>query len=398
SNLSGEVGDVVTIRGKNFQNLVEISFNGVSTSLFQVNSDYTIATVTVPEYATTGLLGVKDSGEDTAFSATDFIMKPRITDFTPKKGPIGTSVTITGKNFIDVTQVAFNGVLAEFNVNPEGTEITALVPETTTGPILVTGPSGHDQSTIDFQVPIKINLSSFACSISSNHACAVYYDDNNINIGNYDFFQKYYRNRLYFGCSTSGSFFDFQNFEIAGVKLNKSIITGNGSTTTTFKLDESVGIDDASVQAEFMLIKNYLSGTGPKIITGTLANGVYFTATLPNHVNGSGISSGDNCITGTTTSSLSLQQAVPGLKELETAITAISLRPNPTNGDTTLDLPHPKEVTQVSIIDMAGRVLWKTTAVQAETVLPVAGFKTGTYLVTVGYKNSERETLKLVKQ
>jgi len=401
SNLSGEVGDVVTIRGQNFQNLVEVYFNGVPTSLFQVNSDFTIATVTVPAKASTGLIGVKDL-VDTAFSDTDFIMPPRIIDFTPKKGPIGTSVTITGKNFLDVTQVKFNGTLTTaFSVNPEGTEITTTVPDgATTGKILVTGPSGYDESTIDFQVPINISLSGFACSISSHHACAVYYDENNINIGNYDFIQKYYRSRLYFGCSTSGSFFDFQNFEIAGVKLNKSRITGNGSTTTTFIVDGLELSDDASIQEKFMVIKNYLSGTGPKIITGTLAaNGVYFTATLPNHVNGAGISSGDNCISSAArTSSSSLEQAAPGLKKLETAITAISLHPNPTNGDTTLDLPNPKEVTQVSITDMAGTILWQTSAVQAETVLPVAGFKTSTYLVTVGYKNSESETLKLVKQ
>ena len=63
---------------------------------------------------------------------------PVITSFTPSSGFPGQTVTISGVRFGATPAVRFNGVAAEANVNPEGTQITATVPSgATTGPITV---------------------------------------------------------------------------------------------------------------------------------------------------------------------------------------------------------------------------------------------------------------------
>lgn len=53
---------------------------------------------------------------------------PTISSFTPSSGAVGSTVTITGSNFTDVTAVRFaNNVSAQFTVN-SATQITAIVP------------------------------------------------------------------------------------------------------------------------------------------------------------------------------------------------------------------------------------------------------------------------------
>jgi len=75
---------------------------------------------------------------------------PTITGFTPASGVQGTSVTITGTNFNNVSKVSFNGVSAAFTVN-SGSQITATLPATaSTGPIAVTTPGGTATSAASF--------------------------------------------------------------------------------------------------------------------------------------------------------------------------------------------------------------------------------------------------------
>jgi hypothetical protein len=76
---------------------------------------------------------------------------PTISGFTPTSGGVGTTVTITGTNFVMsvnfltvnlVKGVTFNGVGAKFTIN-SATQITATVPEgATTGPIYLTNVAG----------------------------------------------------------------------------------------------------------------------------------------------------------------------------------------------------------------------------------------------------------------
>ncbi|WP_164891157.1 T9SS type A sorting domain-containing protein [Botryobacter ruber] len=77
---------------------------------------------------------------------------PKITKFSPVSGPVGTSVTISGKFFTGTTGVFFNGVSAQFTL-VDATTITTIVPaEAGSGKITVTNPTGNAISDKDFTV------------------------------------------------------------------------------------------------------------------------------------------------------------------------------------------------------------------------------------------------------
>jgi hypothetical protein len=79
-------------------------------------------------------------------------LHPSISGFSPTRGTVGTSVTISGTNFSGAVSVMFNGGNASFVVNSES-QIVANVPAAaTTGPITVTTPGGTATSATAFTV------------------------------------------------------------------------------------------------------------------------------------------------------------------------------------------------------------------------------------------------------
>ncbi|NIR52463.1 hypothetical protein GWO43_27935, partial [candidate division KSB1 bacterium] len=115
SPISGLVGSEVTIVGEKFTGATSVLFNGTSAAFTVVSS--TEIHTTVPVDATTGLISVTNS-EGTGTSSSDFTvtsppsLPPTIVSFTPTSGPVGTEVTISGSNFTETTDVAFNGTSA----------------------------------------------------------------------------------------------------------------------------------------------------------------------------------------------------------------------------------------------------------------------------------------------
>jgi IPT/TIG domain/Regulator of chromosome condensation (RCC1) repeat len=144
------VGTTVTIAGNAFTGATSVLFNGVPAVPATVTA--TKITVVVPADASTGKLSVvipSGSGQ----SAGTFRVLPRITSFGPGSGPAGTSVTITGSGFTDVTSVKFHGVPAVAPSIDSDHQITAQVPVTaTTGRITVTTAGGAVTSLASFVV------------------------------------------------------------------------------------------------------------------------------------------------------------------------------------------------------------------------------------------------------
>jgi hypothetical protein len=85
---------------------------------------------------------------------------PTISSFTPATGPVGTSVTVTGTNFIGATSLTLNGVtVTNFVVNAAGTTITFTVPGgATSGLIAVTTAAGTATSITAFTVSVAAQL------------------------------------------------------------------------------------------------------------------------------------------------------------------------------------------------------------------------------------------------
>jgi uncharacterized repeat protein (TIGR03803 family)/YD repeat-containing protein len=117
---SGLPGDSITITGSGFVN-PRVTFNGVPGIITAMSP--TSLTVTVPR--SEGTLVVTDQGY-TQVVGTFSGLPTLITGFTPQFGILGTSVTITGSNFVNPT-VAFNGIPATVT-NSTLNSITAIVP------------------------------------------------------------------------------------------------------------------------------------------------------------------------------------------------------------------------------------------------------------------------------
>src|SRR5205085_1790489 len=105
-------------------------------------------------------------GSDTStnsFTVTAPPSPPTVTSFTPASGPAGTSVTITGTNFLNASSVKFGGVDTTYVVN-SATKITAPVPAGTgSAPnIKVTTPGGTATSVDSFMLtPPPPTITSF---------------------------------------------------------------------------------------------------------------------------------------------------------------------------------------------------------------------------------------------
>lgn len=145
----GRAGTNVVITGTNFNGATAVLFNGLVASY--VIDDNNQITAKVPTNATTGPLTVTEPGGD-SLSASNFVVQPIITAFTPALGAPGTNVTIRGANFnVGTPVVTFNGVNAAPPTSITFTSLVAVVPAgATTGPIQVSTVDGTATSATNF--------------------------------------------------------------------------------------------------------------------------------------------------------------------------------------------------------------------------------------------------------
>ncbi|GAA4347393.1 hypothetical protein GCM10023185_02470 [Hymenobacter saemangeumensis] len=157
----GQPGTVVTILGGGFTGATAVSFNGTPAT-FVVNSATQI-TATVAAGTTTGTITVT-APSGTATSTQSFVVgnPPSITSFTPASGAVGSTIVITGTNFLGATGVSIGGVNAPmFTVN-SANQITVTVPAgAITGPITVTSPIASGTSATNYTVIPAPTITSF---------------------------------------------------------------------------------------------------------------------------------------------------------------------------------------------------------------------------------------------
>ena len=180
SDQSGVVGDLITIFGSNFRDIVSVTFNGdgvsspasvdLTDSSYLVNPEGTSVTVKVPAGATGGTITVATlSGYAESTDTFDILPIPTIDSISATSGIPGDTITIYGTNLDSILSVAFNGVeadLTDFNtvIAEDGSSVTVTVPDdATTGNITITTSGGTATSADIFSLassPTIISLSS----------------------------------------------------------------------------------------------------------------------------------------------------------------------------------------------------------------------------------------------
>lgn len=154
---SGIVGNLIELTGTNFVGVQNVYFGPAPAALSSVTANGMFAQI--PLAARSGPITLMTPG-GSFVTSNRFTVLPKILDFQPRVGPIGTVVTITGTSFYDVTNVAFNGVSASVTnvISPQ--EIQATVPMgATTGMIRVATVDGETFSPIAFTVTTASDLS-----------------------------------------------------------------------------------------------------------------------------------------------------------------------------------------------------------------------------------------------
>ena len=151
---SGPAGTVVRLTGTNFVGVTQVTLNGVPIPNFSISD--TDLTLTVPNGATTGLLTVTTPfGTGTSSGVFTVPLRPVIDSFIPNRGPVGTTVVLSGRNFTGATRVGFGGIVATVVPVPgnSDTQLTVKVPAgVLTGPVSVTTPLGQGVSERFFTV------------------------------------------------------------------------------------------------------------------------------------------------------------------------------------------------------------------------------------------------------
>lgn len=117
------------------------------------NSELFRPALAVPVGATTGPVCITTS-VGTVCSAFNFTVPPPVlTNFVPKHGAVGKTVTIIGKYFTGATSVTFNGTPAAFTISSNAVIRVTVPMGATAGPISVTTPYGTATSSANFAIP-----------------------------------------------------------------------------------------------------------------------------------------------------------------------------------------------------------------------------------------------------
>ncbi len=148
-------GTAVTIKGVNFTGATAVKFGSSNAASFEVVSETEIRAVTPAGSGFVAVTVINPAGEspETGNTGFTFNLRPQIRSVEPDHGPPsgGTTVTITGKHFVGVSEVKFGSTEARsFTVQSE-TQITAVSPAfggggEDAGPIFVTTAEGTNKA------------------------------------------------------------------------------------------------------------------------------------------------------------------------------------------------------------------------------------------------------------
>ena len=167
-------GTSVTITGTNFTGATGVTFGGTAaTGVTVVNATTITATTPAKAAGTASVVVTTPSGSNAANTLFTYAapVPPSVTGVSPSSGSTsgGTSVTITGTNFIGATGVTFGGTAATGVTVVNATTITATTPAKAAGTasVVVTTPSGSNAANTLFTYAAPVPPSVTGVSPSS---------------------------------------------------------------------------------------------------------------------------------------------------------------------------------------------------------------------------------------
>lgn len=133
-------GNTVTITGTGFIGVTAVSFGGTPATSFSVVSSATITAIV--SNGTSGSISVTAAGGTATIAGFTFLVPPTISSINPTAAGTGATVTITGVNFVGITNVSFGVTPAASFTVVSPTTITAVVANGSSGPVTVKSPAG----------------------------------------------------------------------------------------------------------------------------------------------------------------------------------------------------------------------------------------------------------------
>jgi hypothetical protein len=290
--LAAGPGKTVTLIGTHFTGATSVTFGGINAKSFTVVSD-TSVTAVINNTAASGVISVTVPGGKASLAGYIYTLNPIVTAFSPAKGPVDTSVVITGTNFnagVAGNIVYFGATKAvvtaattrQLSVKvPTGATYQPLsVLNTTSGltgfsenPFLSTFKTKYSIAANDFDPKVDFALSN------GGKASAISDIDGDkkpdvIVVNSLSNTVSIFRNTAVSGSITSNSL--ATKFELATKKTPQAItiadIDGDGlnDIAVTNLSDNSVSVflnNSTSGKISFAAPVNLASGTGPYAIT-----------------------------------------------------------------------------------------------------------------------------------
>jgi hypothetical protein len=141
---SAIAGQTVILKGNNFNNVIAVSFGGVSALSYSITNDSTISAVVSSNAKSGSVMVVNLAGSSTVGGFT-FIAAPSLSAFAPTSAYKNDTLTLSGANFNTASSVIIGGVPAiSFNVLNDST-IKAIVDSCTNGSVEITTIAGSTQ-------------------------------------------------------------------------------------------------------------------------------------------------------------------------------------------------------------------------------------------------------------
>ncbi len=272
---TARVGQTVTVNGTRFAGITNVSLNGLTLAYTFVSTAR--ITFVVPSGATSGFITIT-TPDGTATSATQFVVlpdAPTVTSFSPGSGAEGfTSVTITGTNFLDASEVRFATTSAAVYTVNSATSITATVPVgAITGRIRVVTPGGTGVSATNFRIVAAPTITSFAPAAGAIGSTVVIQGTNFVNVS---------------GVSFNGT--AASTFTVNGTATRITVTVPAGTTSGTISVTTPSGSFNSAgtftVNAAAPTLLSFTPSSGVRPVGATL--GTLVTVNGANYISGAG--------------------------------------------------------------------------------------------------------------